>query len=217
MDRQSGTGMLTLRRRLGWLGTVTVALLVVAVGGCSGNDKPGQPRTPRDPATTGAQKTADALADCKAFSDGVWTGSANVKGTVSTGTDTSMSATGGSIDFQITVSGGKVVDGTVTQNTDVAGKVAGRPATGHIVAHGIPGGTGDAVTVTWQAGTITVTIDGLPSQQIPVSTAGTGSFAPTSGDCTTLTGDLFTYSRGVENADPGMKSTITGIFTARRR
>ncbi|MFD0579529.1 hypothetical protein [Dactylosporangium darangshiense] len=50
-----------------------------------------------------------------------------------------MSATGGSIDFQITVSGGKVVDGTVTQNTEVAGKVAGRPATGHIVAHGIPG------------------------------------------------------------------------------
>ncbi len=153
--------------------------------------------------------------DCKVFSDGVWTGSAPVKGTVSTGAGTSMSATGGSIDFQIAVSGGKVVDGTVTQNTDVEGQVAGTHATGHIVARGVAGGTGDAVTITWQTGTITLAIDGLPSQQLPVS-AGNGSFAPTSGDCTTLTGDIFAYDRTAQNTNPGMTSTITGVFTARR-
>ena len=113
--------------------------------------------------------------------------------------------------------GGRVVEGTVVQNTALEGEVAGVPATGQIVASGVPGGTGDAVTITWETGTITVTIDGLPSQQIPVSSGGTGSFAPSAGDCTTMTGDLFTDDRNSQNANPGMTSTITGPFTATRR
>jgi hypothetical protein len=184
------------------------------------------PRVPRDIAdflATMPRRTAtmDAIVvwhereRCTTFTDGEWNGTAQIQGALNAA-GAELRAVGGEITFRIVVSGGKVVDGEVYQSTDLEGTLVDRNVTAQLVGRARPGGTGLEVTFEWYTGSIDLNIDGLPTISQPMPQDGRGKFSPSAGDCTTLTGDMFTFNRDEQNTFPGLTSTLTAPFTATR-
>jgi hypothetical protein len=153
--------------------------------------------------------------NCGTFSDGAWTGSAPITGSLrSFDGQAELTVDSGDISFEIVVAGGQVVGGEARLNAAVSGTIAETPIVGTLRGQGPVSGSANDVTITWTSALVSLSVDGLPSTELPV-TDGVGRFTPTGGDCTTVTGDLLAFAR--ESAlSGGVDATITAPFTARR-
>lgn len=152
--------------------------------------------------------------DCDTFTDGEWTGTAEVSGTV-TVPGGKLTAAGGRLTFRLVVVGGNVVDGEVRQFTELAGAVGGREAVGVLEGDGRPAGKGAEVTFGYAEAIVDLSVGGGELARLPIPSGGRGRLVPREGDCRTLTGELFTPLPGAARAG-GVAGALSARFTATR-
>ncbi|WP_203693524.1 hypothetical protein [Catellatospora coxensis] len=165
---------------------------------------------PRPVAALPVTATWHGAEDCATFTDGEWSGTATVSGTVQVAGAT-LRPNGGQVRFRLVVAGGNVVGGEVEQVVDLTGTVGGRHIVAILDGVGPPAGAAGAATFAYTTSTLERTVG---DQEVPaVKLAAQGRFTPRAGDCSTLTGDLSLTVRGARAAD-GITGTLTARFEA---
>ncbi|WP_155373655.1 hypothetical protein [Catellatospora vulcania] len=148
--------------------------------------------------------------DCATFTDGEWTGTATVSGTLRVAGAT-LRPVGGDVTFRLVVAGGNVVDGEVGQLTELSGKAGGKQVAATLDGGGRPAGSAAAASLAYTGSTLEWGVGDRPVTTTRL--AVDGRFTPRAGDCSTLTGDLSLSVRGARAAD-GISGTLTAGFTA---
>ncbi|MEU8006424.1 hypothetical protein AB0B66_35145 [Catellatospora sp. NPDC049111] len=165
---------------------------------------------PRPVATLPVTVSWHGVEDCATFTDGEWSGTATLSGTVRVAGAT-LRSNGGQVRFRLVVAGGNVVDGEVEQVIDLTGTVDGRQVVATLDGVGPPAGGAGAATFAYTTSTLEQSVG---DQSLPtVKLATQGRFTPRTGDCSTLTGDLSLTVRGTRAAD-GITGTLTARFEA---
>ncbi|MEU7820376.1 hypothetical protein [Catellatospora sp. NPDC049133] len=165
---------------------------------------------PRPAATLPVTVTWHGVEDCATFTDGEWSGTATMSGTVRVAGAT-LRPHGGQVRFRLVVAGGNVVDGEVEQVVDLTGSVGDRQVVATLDGVGPPAGGAGAATFVYTTSTLERAIGDQSFD--PVKTVVQGRFTPRAGDCATLTGDLSLTVRGTRAAD-GISGTLTARFEA---